>query len=360
MVPEGVHCISLGPQTPLEDIRRAALAHKVHIVALSFSAAFPLRQATDGLADAAPPAAVAGVAVGRRRDDAPRAQDDARHRADSRPRLDDQRAAQLAVALGPAARLTRAGAVRKSRSTPAARPENRNPQDAQLRRPTGGALAEPYVGALLRSGHDRAATGAEGTMRAGGQNGIRNAVSGVVQGVRGRAVEPRERRAVARVRCRAPVRRAGAHDQDERDHRVGGASGDRDVPARQPARQRLLRVHVDLVLRGAEARARADGVPQPVPSRPRADRSRTARGPVRVRSRAGVRDADAAFLRRDPPQPLVSLRVRVAHRARDQEDLRPHFPRRGASRRRVPALHEAARSSAAASRRSARSRRSAC
>ncbi len=49
MVPEGAHCISLGPQTPLEDIRRAALAHKVHIVALSFSAAFPLRQATDGL-----------------------------------------------------------------------------------------------------------------------------------------------------------------------------------------------------------------------------------------------------------------------------------------------------------------------
>jgi len=49
MVPEGVHCISLGPQTPLEDIRRAALAHKVNIVALSFSAAFPLRQATDGL-----------------------------------------------------------------------------------------------------------------------------------------------------------------------------------------------------------------------------------------------------------------------------------------------------------------------
>lgn len=50
MVPEGVQCISLGPQTPLEDIRRAAIAHKVHIVALSFSAAFPLRQATDGLA----------------------------------------------------------------------------------------------------------------------------------------------------------------------------------------------------------------------------------------------------------------------------------------------------------------------
>lgn len=50
MVPEGVQCISLGPQTPLEDVRRAALAHQVHIVALSFSAAFPVRQATDGLA----------------------------------------------------------------------------------------------------------------------------------------------------------------------------------------------------------------------------------------------------------------------------------------------------------------------
>jgi DNA-binding transcriptional MerR regulator/methylmalonyl-CoA mutase cobalamin-binding subunit len=50
LIPEGVQCISLGPQTPLEDIRRAALAHEVHIVALSFSAAFPLRQATDGLA----------------------------------------------------------------------------------------------------------------------------------------------------------------------------------------------------------------------------------------------------------------------------------------------------------------------
>ena len=49
LVPEGVQCISLGPQTPLDDVRRAALAHNVHIVALSFSAAFPLRQATDGL-----------------------------------------------------------------------------------------------------------------------------------------------------------------------------------------------------------------------------------------------------------------------------------------------------------------------
>lgn len=50
LVPEGAQCISLGTQTPIEDIRGAALAHKVHIVALSFSAAFPLRQAGEGLA----------------------------------------------------------------------------------------------------------------------------------------------------------------------------------------------------------------------------------------------------------------------------------------------------------------------
>jgi DNA-binding transcriptional MerR regulator/methylmalonyl-CoA mutase cobalamin-binding subunit len=49
LVPEGVQCISLGPQTPLEDIRRAAIAHKVHIVAMSFSAAFAVRSATDAL-----------------------------------------------------------------------------------------------------------------------------------------------------------------------------------------------------------------------------------------------------------------------------------------------------------------------
>ena len=50
LVPEGAQCISLGPQTPIEDIRRAALAHEVHVVALSFSGAFPVRQAGDGLA----------------------------------------------------------------------------------------------------------------------------------------------------------------------------------------------------------------------------------------------------------------------------------------------------------------------
>ena len=50
LVPEGVQCISLGTQTPLEDIRRAVAAHKVNILAVSFSGAYPLRQATDGLA----------------------------------------------------------------------------------------------------------------------------------------------------------------------------------------------------------------------------------------------------------------------------------------------------------------------
>jgi len=50
LVPEGAQCISLGVQTPIEDIRRAAVAYDVHIVALSFSAAFPVRQAGDGLA----------------------------------------------------------------------------------------------------------------------------------------------------------------------------------------------------------------------------------------------------------------------------------------------------------------------
>ena len=51
LVPEGAQCVSLGPQTPLDEIRRAALAHRADIVALSFSAAFPLRQASDSLAN---------------------------------------------------------------------------------------------------------------------------------------------------------------------------------------------------------------------------------------------------------------------------------------------------------------------
>jgi len=50
LLPEGAQCISLGTQTPIDDIHKAALAHKVNVVALSFSEAFPLRQAGDGLA----------------------------------------------------------------------------------------------------------------------------------------------------------------------------------------------------------------------------------------------------------------------------------------------------------------------
>ena len=50
LAPEGVQCLSLGPQTPLDDVRRAAIAHEVDIVALSFSSAFPVRQAADSLA----------------------------------------------------------------------------------------------------------------------------------------------------------------------------------------------------------------------------------------------------------------------------------------------------------------------
>ena len=62
----------------------------------------------------------------------------------------------------------------------------------------------------------------------------------------------------------------------------------------------------------------------------RADRSRAPRGALRVRSRAAARDADAAFLRRDPPQSLVSPRRPMARRARDPPDLRAH---RAATRR---------------------------
>jgi MerR family transcriptional regulator, light-induced transcriptional regulator len=47
---EHVPCISLGTQTPLSDIATAAAAHRADIVALSFSAAFPLRAAAAGIA----------------------------------------------------------------------------------------------------------------------------------------------------------------------------------------------------------------------------------------------------------------------------------------------------------------------
>lgn len=50
LVTEGAFCVSLGTETPLEEVRRAVIAHKAHLVALSFSAGFPVRQASDGLA----------------------------------------------------------------------------------------------------------------------------------------------------------------------------------------------------------------------------------------------------------------------------------------------------------------------
>ena len=50
LVPEGAQCISLGVQTPPEEVRRAALAHDADIVALSFSGAYPVRKAVGELA----------------------------------------------------------------------------------------------------------------------------------------------------------------------------------------------------------------------------------------------------------------------------------------------------------------------
>lgn len=49
LVPEGAACVSLGTQTPMSDIRSAAEAGAFDVVALSFSAAYPQRQAVDGL-----------------------------------------------------------------------------------------------------------------------------------------------------------------------------------------------------------------------------------------------------------------------------------------------------------------------
>jgi MerR family transcriptional regulator, light-induced transcriptional regulator len=48
---EGSQCVSLGTQMPLADIARAAAAHRADIVALSFSASFPARQAAGLLAE---------------------------------------------------------------------------------------------------------------------------------------------------------------------------------------------------------------------------------------------------------------------------------------------------------------------
>ena len=50
LVPEGAQCISLRVETPLEEVRRAAVAHEADIVALSFSGAYPMRKAVGELA----------------------------------------------------------------------------------------------------------------------------------------------------------------------------------------------------------------------------------------------------------------------------------------------------------------------
>lgn len=50
-VAEGAHCISLGVQTPLQEIVDAARAQRIDIVALSFSAASNPRQAIDALTE---------------------------------------------------------------------------------------------------------------------------------------------------------------------------------------------------------------------------------------------------------------------------------------------------------------------
>lgn len=69
LVPEGAACISLGARTPLSDIRTAVASGGFDIVGLSFSIAYPLRQAVKDLLElrAALPEAIAiwagGMAV---------------------------------------------------------------------------------------------------------------------------------------------------------------------------------------------------------------------------------------------------------------------------------------------------------
>jgi methylmalonyl-CoA mutase cobalamin-binding subunit len=49
LVADGAQCVSLGTRTPLPDIRLAAVASGADVVALSFSAAYPARQAVSAL-----------------------------------------------------------------------------------------------------------------------------------------------------------------------------------------------------------------------------------------------------------------------------------------------------------------------
>jgi methanogenic corrinoid protein MtbC1 len=46
---EGAVCTSLGTQTPIQDVVRAASGHRADVVALSFSLAYPVTQAIEGL-----------------------------------------------------------------------------------------------------------------------------------------------------------------------------------------------------------------------------------------------------------------------------------------------------------------------
>lgn len=50
LVSEGATCVSLGTRVPLGDIEHAALSGEFDVLALSFSAAYPVRQALEGLA----------------------------------------------------------------------------------------------------------------------------------------------------------------------------------------------------------------------------------------------------------------------------------------------------------------------
>lgn len=48
---DGAYCISLGPQTPLEEVASAVLAHRADVVVLSFSIAYPQRRIAPLLAE---------------------------------------------------------------------------------------------------------------------------------------------------------------------------------------------------------------------------------------------------------------------------------------------------------------------
>lgn len=48
---EGVSCLSLGTRTPIADIQKAAVQGKFDVIGLSFSSAYPARQAIDALSE---------------------------------------------------------------------------------------------------------------------------------------------------------------------------------------------------------------------------------------------------------------------------------------------------------------------